>query len=115
MRTRRIGGQADRRIVGSARCLASSLPRCPAALLVLLVALACSPGVGNRDAAGLPDSSYVMQRLGGNALVVRRGFRVGVFAEDLDGVRFMAVGPDGQIYASITGSGRMGGRTRCAR
>jgi glucose/arabinose dehydrogenase len=48
-----------------------------------------------------------MQRLGGNALVVRRGFRVGVFAEDLDGVRFMAVGPDGQIYASITGRGRV--------
>jgi glucose/arabinose dehydrogenase len=48
-----------------------------------------------------------MQRLGGNALVVRRGFRVNVFAEDLEGVRFMTRGPDGTVYASLMGAGRV--------
>lgn len=48
-----------------------------------------------------------MQRLGGNALVVRRGFRVGVFADDLDGVRFLARGPDGAVYASQPRLGRV--------
>jgi glucose/arabinose dehydrogenase len=46
-------------------------------------------------------------RLGGNALVVRRGFGVGVFAERLDGVRLMAVGPDGAVYASLSRAGRV--------
>jgi len=48
-----------------------------------------------------------MQRLGGNALVVRRGFRAGVFAEGLDGVRFLALGPDGAVYASLPRLGQV--------
>jgi glucose/arabinose dehydrogenase len=79
----------------------------PAAMLLLVVAFGCSSGSAHRANPSLPDSSYVMQRLGGNALVVRRGFRVNVFADGLDGVRFMTVGPDRQVYASITRSGRV--------
>jgi len=48
-----------------------------------------------------------MQRIGGNALVLRRGFRIGVFANDLDGVRVLAAGPDGSIYASQSRLGRV--------
>jgi len=48
-----------------------------------------------------------MQRLGGNALVVRRGFRVAVFAEELDGVRMLSLGPDGTVYASLSRPGRV--------
>jgi glucose/arabinose dehydrogenase len=93
---------------GSEGCQGSGgiLPSLPP-LFPVLLALACSPGVGSHAGVGTPDSSYVMQRVGGNALVIPRGFRVGVFAEHLDGVRFMAVGPDRQVYASITGSGRV--------
>ncbi|MDH4043900.1 MAG: PQQ-dependent sugar dehydrogenase [Gemmatimonadota bacterium] len=59
------------------------------------------------DSGAAADSLYVMQRLGGNALVVRRGFRVAVFADELDGVRMMARGPDGAVYASLSRLGRV--------
>jgi glucose/arabinose dehydrogenase len=59
------------------------------------------------DAVAAAESLYVMQRLGGNALVVRRGFRVATFAEELDGVRMLARGPDGTIYASLPRPGRV--------
>lgn len=66
---------------------------------LMLVGCAAEPG-HVADGAALPDSAYVMHRVGGNALVLRRGFRVAVFAEELDGVRMMALGPDGIVYAS---------------
>lgn len=57
--------------------------------------------------ASAPDTSYVMQRVAGNALVLPRGFRIDVFAERLDGVRFMALAADGAVYATLTGAGRV--------
>ena len=76
-------------------------------LLPLLLA-GCVPDSPRRvDSGAAADSLYVMQRLGGNALVVRRGFRVAVFADELDGVRMMARGPDGAVYASLSRLGRV--------
>jgi glucose/arabinose dehydrogenase len=43
----------------------------------------------------------------GHALTVPRGFRVGLFAEGLENVRFMTVGPDGAIYASLRRPGKV--------
>ena len=40
-------------------------------------------------------------------LALPRGFRVSVFAAGLDGPRFMAVGPDGFIYVSSPGGGKV--------
>ena len=40
-------------------------------------------------------------------LSVPRGFRMSYFARDLPGVRFMTVGPDGAIYATQPGLGRV--------
>ena len=35
------------------------------------------------------------------------GFRIGVFAAGLDGVRFMTIGPDGDLYATLSNQGRV--------
>jgi len=79
------------------------------ALLAFLPPLsACVPDSPRQvEAVPAAESLYVMQRLGGNALVVRRGFRAAVFAEGLDGVRMLARGPDGAIYASLPRLGRV--------
>ncbi len=77
------------------------LPLCAAVALLV----ACDAGDGRAGIA--PDSGYAMQRVGGNALVLPRGFRITVFAEGLDGVRFLTVGPDGNIYASQPRAGRV--------
>src|SRR6476661_2273267 len=40
-------------------------------------------------------------------LQVPPGFRVNVFAQDLSGPRFMAVGPDGALYVADRGRNRV--------
>jgi glucose/arabinose dehydrogenase len=69
-----------------------------------LAGLACV-SEGGAPAGVPPDSSYVMQRVAGNAVVLPRGFEISVYADRLDGVRFLAVGPDGALYATQTGAG----------
>ncbi len=41
------------------------------------------------------------------ALSLPPGFRIDVFASGLDGVRFLTVGPDGDLYASLMGQGKI--------
>ena len=43
----------------------------------------------------------------GHKLYVPPGFSVNVFAEGQDGVRFMALGPDGAVYATVPRAGRI--------
>lgn len=95
METRRGSAAARQRQTTRRRLLSASLP-------LLLLLASCVPDSPRHVESGAADSLYVMQRLGGNALVVRRGFRVEVFAEDLDGVRMMVRGPDGVVYASLS-------------
>ncbi len=64
-------------------------------LVVAVVAVACN---------GTPARGQEQQR-SDDALRVPPGFKVGVFAEHLQGVRYMTLGPGNAIYASQPGSG----------
>src|SRR6266567_2643828 len=45
--------------------------------------------------------------IAGHALYVPRGFTVNLFVEGLNGVRYLALGPGGAVYASLPGTGRI--------
>jgi glucose/arabinose dehydrogenase len=95
------GGSAPRRAL-------PPLPLLPRLPLLLLVFPACGPsGDAKSQERAVPDSGYVAQLVGDHTLTVPRGFHVGVFAKDLENVRFMAVGPDGAIYASLRRPGKV--------
>ena len=70
-------------------------------LLVAVTALACSgaPARGQGGAGGEARSDDVLR--------VPPGFKVAVFAENLEGVRYLTLGPGNAIYASQPGSGRI--------
>jgi glucose/arabinose dehydrogenase len=72
----------------------------PAAIMVL----ACTNGevVSGQAPAGL-----VPQEIAGRTLYVRQGFRVSVFAENLGGIRNLALGPGGVAYATLQGPGKV--------
>src|SRR5216117_4556255 len=42
-----------------------------------------------------------------HALYVPRGFTVNLFVEGLNGVRYLALGPSGAVYASLPGAGQI--------
>ncbi|MEX1050511.1 MAG: PQQ-dependent sugar dehydrogenase [Gemmatimonadales bacterium] len=73
---------------------------------VLLVAMACV-APGDRPADSYPDSLFTFQRVGGNALVVRRGFSVREWATDLPDARGMALAPDGAVWVALKQMGRV--------
>ncbi len=77
-------------------------------LLPLLPAVsACSPEpAADAGQQGVP-AGYVQQEIVGHTLTLPQGFTIGLYAEQLGGVRFMALGPDGDVYASLTGAGRV--------
>jgi glucose/arabinose dehydrogenase len=78
--------------------------------LVLLAGVALSLigcASSARDASTSPaDTVNTTAALDGR-LRVPTGFKVGYFAENLSDVRFMAVSPDGAVYASQPGRGRV--------
>src|SRR2546422_8982794 len=45
--------------------------------------------------------------IAGHALYVPRGFTVNLLVEGLNGVRYLALGPGGAVYASLPGAGRI--------
>src|SRR5881628_2702279 len=45
--------------------------------------------------------------IAGHALYVPRGFTINLFVEGLNGVRYLALGPGGAVYASLPGAGRI--------
>src|SRR2546426_7171805 len=45
--------------------------------------------------------------IAGHALYVPRGFTVNLFVERLNGVRYLALGPGGAVYASLPGAGQI--------
>ncbi len=72
---------------------------------VVLSVVGCSSSA--RDASTSPaDTINTAAALGGR-LRVPTGFTVSYFAENLSDVRFMAVSPDGAVYASQPGRGRI--------
>ena len=91
--------------------LLAALPLRPSAaafrpLVPLLLLAACA---SPRDAAlqERPDSTLVAQAFLGHTLWLPAGFQVSLFADGVDGVRFMALGPGGEVYATRTESGKV--------
>jgi glucose/arabinose dehydrogenase len=69
-----------------------------------LFALACggSPTVGGQT----PPAGMVAQQVAGHTLYLRPGFKINVFAT-ADGVRNLALGPGGAVYAALQGPGKV--------
>src|SRR2546422_3725908 len=76
-------------------------------LLVLAsVVLACrAPAAENPPSS--PPGGQDTVLIAGHALYVPRGFTVNLFAEGLTGVRYLALGPGGAVYASTPGAGQI--------
>src|SRR5438093_5131404 len=69
-------------------------------LLLASVVLACrAPAAENPPSSppGVQDTILIA----GHALYVPHGFTVNLFAEGLNGVRYLALGPGGAVYASL--------------
>ena len=77
-----------------------------AGVMALLAALACGGGAGSEPVTVPPNDTGRTTTLDGK-LVVPAGMKVTYFARGLDGVRFMAVSPDGVLYATQPGRGRV--------
>ena len=58
-------------------------------------------------AAAQPSGGLVSVQVAGHALQVPPGFAVDVYAQGVRGARFMALGPDGTPYLSLTRAGRV--------
>src|SRR2546426_11525468 len=67
------------------------------ALLVAVIAVACNGTPARGQGGG--------QARGDDALRVPPGFKIAVFAENLQGVRYMTLGPGNAVFASQPGSG----------
>lgn len=72
-----------------------------------LLAFGCEPRLAltGHDGGGTGDSIAIA----GHVLYVPHGFSVSVFAEgqSVNGVRYLALGPEGAVYASLPGSGQI--------
>ena len=65
-----------------------------------LLAAACVAPGDRQAGSDYPDSLWTFQRVGANALVVRRGFRVEIVARDLVDARGLALGPAGEVFVT---------------
>ena len=54
-----------------------------------------------------PATGYVQQQLAGHTVTLPKGFTVSVYADGLTDVRLMTLGPEGDVYATLTGGGRV--------
>ena len=84
----------------------ASLARLAGACALLTLAAACRTREASADPVIAADTAGRVPVLDGR-LVAPAGLRMTNFATDLSGVRFMAVGPDGAVYASQPGAGRI--------
>lgn len=65
---------------------------------------ACGPGGSRGDG---PPAGHVEQALDGHTLTLPQGFTIAVWTERVPGVRLLALGPEGDVYATLTESGRV--------
>lgn len=77
-----------------------------AGVLALLATTACGGATGSEPVTLPPNDTGRTTTLDGT-LIVPAGLKVTYFARNLDGVRFMAVSPDGVLYATQPGRGRV--------
>ncbi len=71
---------------------------------VALAVMACTKG---EMVSGQAPDGLVPQEIAGRTLYVRPGFRISLFADNLGGVRNLALGPGGVVYASLQGAGKV--------
>src|SRR5207247_229188 len=76
-------------------------------LLVLAsVGVACRAPAAENPPSSPPGGQDTVV-IAGHALYVPRGFTVNLFAEGLNGVRYLALGPGGAVYASLPSGGQI--------
>jgi glucose/arabinose dehydrogenase len=72
---------------------------------MVLGPIACSsPGPGAAEVSVGPHDSVA---IAGHMLYIPSGFSVNLFAHGLSGPRFLALGPGGAVYATLSGAGRI--------
>ncbi len=78
-------------------------------LVLAAVVLACATPAGETPPPPPPPPPGGQDTvlIAGHALYVPRGFTVNLFAEGLTGVRYLALGPGGAVYASLPGAGQI--------
>ncbi|MGE5761492.1 MAG: PQQ-dependent sugar dehydrogenase [Gemmatimonadota bacterium] len=69
-----------------------------------LVLLGCTSGA---TVEGQAPAGMVPQEIAGHTLYLRPGFKIGIFADNLRGVRNIVLGPGGAVYAAMQGDGRV--------
>jgi len=75
----------------------------PRLLLIMLALLGCRADPGAQSSSRPAGQDTVL--IAGHALYVQRGFKVNLFAEGLGGVRSLALGLGGAVFATLPGSG----------
>src|SRR5437879_7645747 len=75
----------------------------PRHMLIALALLACGAEPGAQSSS--PPAGQDTVLIVGYALYVQGGFNVNLFAEGLGGVRSLALGPGGAVFAALTGAG----------
>src|SRR5713226_3905347 len=77
----------------------------PRHLLIAFALLGCAAEPGAQSSS--PPAGQDTVLIAGHALYIQRGFNVNLFAEGLGGVRSLALGPGGAVFATLTGAGRI--------
>lgn len=83
------------------------MARSPHRAVAALLVVACN-GSPPPSPPGPPvgqDPGFIGQQIAGHTLYLRPGFRIGLFADDVMGVRYLALGPGGVVYASLQSRG----------
>ena len=75
----------------------------PRLLSIVLALLGCRADPGAQSSS--PPAGQDTVLIAGHALYVQSGFHVNLFAEGLGGVRSLALGPGGAVFAALTGAG----------
>src|SRR5881296_1221964 len=75
----------------------------PRHMLIALALLACGAEPGAQSSS--PPAGQDTVLIAGHALYVQSGFNLNLFAEGLGGVRSLALGPGGAVFAALTGAG----------
>lgn len=74
---------------------------------MMLVALVVLGSTSAERAAGQAPAGMVPQEIAGHTLYLRSGFRIGIFADNVRGVRNIVLGPGGAVYAALQGPGKV--------
>lgn len=86
----------------------SAAPRAVGAgSLALVLLLACQAERPGLTGQAPPPAGYVEQEVAGHRLVLPEGFQISIYSAEVPGVRFLALGPDGAVYATLTRLGRV--------